>query len=235
MAIGYYLVKRATDTSNINDVTNLVTVYCAFKQPEGSSFNLSTEEKRTDLLESNRNSKGKCLMVDNKIVDKIYFFFLFRFLVFKGRGVMTEGLPRFANLINSLGKCATISGDYSSNAQQIIQWDCNQIEKGMLWSWNGTSLRSGNRHLCNGHGKCAGSRANSPNSNADVIQWKHVGEEGQRYHFVDSLSRLGFYLIKNDHGKCLSVHEDKKINGASIRVNNCNSSEEGQNWKWGNI
>ena len=143
---------------------------------------------------------------------------------------MTEDLPRLANLINGLGKCAAIFRDSSKNGYQINQWDCNQNEKGMLWSWNATSLGSGNRHLCNGHGKCAGSPGNSP-FNEKLIQWDHGDEEGQRYHFFESSSRPGFYLIKNDHGKCLSVDGNKKGNGKSIRTNDCNSSEEGQNWK----
>ena len=147
---------------------------------------------------------------------------------------MTQDLPRLANLINGLGKCAAIPSDYSMNGFPIIQWDCNHGQKGMLWSWNATSLGSGNRHLCNGHGKCAASPHNSP-SNGVLIQWDHVDQEGQRYRFFESSSRPGFYLIKNDHGKCLSVVDgNKKGNGQHIGTNDCNSSEEGQNWKWKN-
>ena len=143
--------------------------------------------------------------------------------------------PRMANLINYLGKCVAMIGNFHNIGHNLIQWDCNQHEKGQLWSWNETSLSSGDRHLCNGHGKCAASRENSP-SNVDLIQWDHVDEEGQRYHFVESLSRPGFYLIKNDHGKCLSsAPENKKDNKIIIYTNDCNSSEGGQNWKWKNI
>jgi len=45
---GYYLVKRVTDSFNAQ-VPNLETVYCSFKQQEGSP-NLSSEEKRIGIL-----------------------------------------------------------------------------------------------------------------------------------------------------------------------------------------
>jgi len=55
---GYYLVKSVTD---ISKYSNLETVYCAFKQPEGS-FNLPTEETRIGLLlkflDGNNESKS---------------------------------------------------------------------------------------------------------------------------------------------------------------------------------
>jgi len=153
----------------------------------------------------------------------------------KGRGAMNGNpSPRMANLINYLGKCVAMIGNFHIIGHNLIKWDCNQHEKGQLWSWNETSLSSGDRHLCNGHGKCAASPGNSP-SNANVIQWDHSNEEGQRYQFVDSSAHPGFYLIKNDHGKCLSVLENMKDNGINLYTNNCNSSEGGQNWKWKNI
>lgn len=46
---GYCLVQRVTEALN-NEVPNLETIYCAFKQKEGSSSNLSTEEKRIGIL-----------------------------------------------------------------------------------------------------------------------------------------------------------------------------------------
>lgn len=140
--------------------------------------------------------------------------------------------PRMANLINGLGKCAAISDDVGQNGQHIIQWDCNQYEKGMLWSWNETALGSGNRHLCNGHGKCVGSPVNSPNSNVYIylIQWDHFDEEGQRYRLLDSPARPGFYSIKNDHGKCISVSEGTC--NVFLYTKDCNSSEDDQLWKW---
>ncbi len=152
----------------------------------------------------------------------------------KGRGILNGNPPRKANLVNDLGKCAAIDLDSSSNGAGMIQWDCNSHQKRMQWSWNETSLGSGDRHLCNGHGKCAASPHNSP-SNRSLVQWDHINQEGQRFHFVDSPSQPGFYLIRNDHGKCLSVAKFKTNNGASISTNVCDSSEKGQNWKWKNL
>ncbi len=46
---GYYQVKQADHSSN-NDNTKLETIYCAFKQPEGT-FNLSLVERRIGHLQ----------------------------------------------------------------------------------------------------------------------------------------------------------------------------------------
>jgi len=222
---GYYLVK--TDESN-NEVKNLQSIYCAFKQP-GGSFNSSTLEKRIGhlkLIDDNKSelSGGNFNSIGKKDVDV------------KGRGVMNTIIlpPRMSNLINGLGKCAAIRDNVSIKNKNLIQWECNQEAKGMLWSWNETSFGSGNRHLCNGHGKCAASPRNSP-SNIPLVQWESLDENGQKFHFLDLQSRPGFYLIKNDHGKCLAVPENKKYNGALIFVSHCNVSELGQHWKWYNM
>jgi len=140
--------------------------------------------------------------------------------------------PRMANLINGLGKCAAISYDAGKNSKQLVHWDCNQYQKGMLWSWNETTLGSGDRHLCNGHGKCAASRANSP-SHGHLIQLDHHDQKDQRYHFLHSPTRPGFYSIKNDYGKCISVNGNTR--DRLIYTKDCNSSDDGQNWKWRNL
>ena len=137
-----------------------------------------------------------------------------------------------ANLVNSLGKCATVRENVNTNNYPLIQWDCNQHEKGMLWSWNETSLGSGNRNLCNGHGKCAASPKNSP-FNMVLIQWDKTDEAGHKFTFLGSSARPGFYLVKNDHGKCLDVAENHK--GAAIGVSNCNDTKAGQLWKWSHL
>ena len=41
--------------------------------------------------------------------------------------------PRMTNLINGMGKCLAISLDSSRSCSNLIQWDCNQHQKGMLW------------------------------------------------------------------------------------------------------
>lgn len=139
--------------------------------------------------------------------------------------------PRMTNLINGMGKCLAITRDSSSSNSNLIQWDCNQHQKGMLWSWNKVPFGSGDRHLCNGFGKCAASPKNSP-STGDLVQWDHFDEEGQRFQFLDAPGRPGFYLVKNDHGKCLAVRENKNRSGAKVYASDCKATEAGQHWKW---
>jgi len=136
-----------------------------------------------------------------------------------------------ANLMNALGKCAAVDGGSDWNSVRLIQWDCYPNQKYQSWSWNQASLGSADRHLFNGFGKCAGSMSNSP-LNGLLIQWYPVDEEGQRYYFIDSPNRPGFNLIKNDHGRCLSVFGNVIWGGTSIYVEDCNAALAGQNWKW---
>jgi len=135
------------------------------------------------------------------------------------------------SLINALGKCAAVDGNYNMSGVYLIQWDCYPNQKGQIWSWNQASLGSADRHLCNGHGKCAASIYDSP-LNGLIIQWDPLDQEGQRYYFIDSPIRPGFYLIKNDYGRCLSALGNNNWNGAEIHVRDCNATLEGQNWKW---
>ncbi len=75
----------------------------------------------------------------------------------KVRGVIDGNPPpRRANLISGLGKCLSLHLDSSKEYYWLVNSGCDPKEKGQLWSWNETSLMSSsNRHLCNGHGKCA--------------------------------------------------------------------------------
>ncbi len=53
------------------------------------------------------------------------------------------------------------------------------------------------RHTCNGHEMCVATPADNANNELQIAQ----------YHgdVLDSLTHPGFYVIKNDHRKCLSV------------------------------
>ena len=134
--------------------------------------------------------------------------------------------PRRANLINGFGKCL--------NGGSLQQSDCDPNENTMLWSWNEVSLGSKDRHICNGHGMCVATPFNSAD-NSIQITYYHGDEQGQRFYLLDSLAHPGFHVIKNDHGKCLSVKGNRNEIGAEIWVNDCNSSEGGQRWKWRNL
>lgn len=134
---------------------------------------------------------------------------------------------------NAHGKCLSSAADGSHDGNVLNQWDCEIPENGQLWSWNETNLGSGDRHLCNGHKKCVGSPWNS-DASIDVVQWEHVNENGQRFTFLYSATD-GFYTIKNDHGKCLGIDNNSLDNTAVARVMDCNSSENGQRWKWHHV
>ena len=138
--------------------------------------------------------------------------------------------PRRANLINGLGKCLNVN---PKNQNDVQQSNCNPNDKTMLWSWNEVSLSSRDRHICNGHGKCVATPNNYAN-NALQIATFHYDQHGQRFNLLDSLAYPGFFVIKNDHGKCLSVQGNTNQTGAQIWSNDCNPSEAGQRWKWRN-
>ncbi len=137
--------------------------------------------------------------------------------------------PLRANLINGFGKCV---GE-DALRPDMYQWDCDPSNIKMLWSWNQVSLGSNDRHLCNGGGFCAASNANFDGS-IHLLVFYHLNEQGQRFSFVDSPTHPGFYAIRNDYGKCLSVEGNTNKTKAPVWVHDCNSSEAGQRWKWHN-
>jgi len=101
------------------------------------------------------------------------------------------------------------STNSDGDGNRLIQWDYKADEKGQQWSWNQDSLGSKERHICNGHGKCAASPENN-SSRTHLTQWEHLDESGQKYHFLDS-HRAGFYIIKNDFGNCLGIDGEHVI------------------------
>jgi len=103
----------------------------------------------------------------------------------------------------------------------------------MLWSWNQTTLGSKDRHICDGSKYCITTPSNVAWSHR-LIAFHHGDQKSQRFTFSDSLTHPGFYTIKNDHGKCLSVKGNTNQTGAQIWANNCDPTEAGQRWKWHN-
>jgi len=102
---------------------------------------------------------------------------------------------RRAKLINGHGKCAAMDPRNRGNIW-MYQWKCERIkDDAMLWSWNETSLSSGERHICNGRGMCIASNANVAYS-IHLMGYYHGNERGQKFNFVDSITHPGFHLIK---------------------------------------
>ena len=149
-----------------------------------------------------------------------------------------------ANLINGYGKGFNVYWDQPGAGWSLIQWDTRgSNSKGNVWSWNEASLGSGDRHLCNGFGKCVASWKTDVLENNGTLNWDQMGwvllkqwdysdEENQRFYFLDSLTHPGFYVIKDEFGKCIGVPENADKNGSEIRTCYCNSSEAGQRWQW---
>jgi len=142
-----------------------------------------------------------------------------------------------ANLINGLGKCIN-SGDKPGHHDImkgifLYQLDCDKTVDTMLWSWNQSILGSRDRHICDGDGFCI-TTAGDSNGNHHLIVYYHSNGHAQKFSFVNSTTHPGFYVIKNDHGKCLSVKGSTNQTGAEIWADDCNPSEAGQRWKWDN-
>jgi len=92
-------------------------------------------------------------------------------------------------------------------------------------------LGSRDRHICDADGFCAATPGNSVLSKP-LVAFYHKNEDAQKFTFVDLLAHPGFYVIKNDHRKCLAVKGNTNQNGAEIWADDCNPIEAGQRWKW---
>ncbi len=101
----------------------------------------------------------------------------------------------------------------------------------MLWSWNQSNFGSGDRHLCDGDVFCVTTPENG-NWSYILHAYYPIGMESQKFSFFDSPTYPGFYVVKNDFGKCLSVKGNTNKTGARIMADDCKPSEAGQNWKW---
>ncbi len=168
--------------------------------------------------------------------DFVFFFVIILYFLLIGQDI-SYGIssPRRANLINGHGKCLN-SGDRPGYNNihfgiHLHQWDCDPSVHTMLWSWNQNTLGGKERHICDGSGYCVASPGNVNWSNR-LVAFFPTNERGQKFTFVDSPIHPGFYVIKNDYGKCLSVEGNANKTGAKIWANDCNPSEAGQRWKW---
>ncbi len=155
-----------------------------------------------------------------------------------------QSSPRMANLINGFDKGLAVYGDYSQSGYMLLQWENRDSNYSSdVWNYNETSLGSRDRHLCNGFGKCATSKKTRVLENNGTMNWDQMGwvllkqrdysgDESQRFYFLDSPTHPGFYVIKDEFGKCISVPDNMDNNGAEIWACRCNSSEGGQLWRW---
>ena len=143
--------------------------------------------------------------------------------------------PRRANLVNGLGKCLNSGNRPGYNrihsGINLHQWDCHPSVHTMLYSWNQSNLGSSDRHICDGSKYCITTPGNVKSSQP-LIVFFHANQKSQKFTFVDSLTHPGFYVIKNDHGKCLSVQGNTNKTGAQIWADDCKPSKAGQRWKW---
>lgn len=137
--------------------------------------------------------------------------------------------PRMGYLINGFGKGIFPYGGSSLSGYYLHQGQADYTS----WSWNEVSLGSGDRHLCNNYGKCATSyRRVRPGEPSYIIQEDPKDIEGQRFYFLELVSHPGFFIIKEEFGKCLGIdgNTDRVMSG--VRAIDCNPLEAGQRWKW---
>jgi hypothetical protein len=109
--------------------------------------------------------------------------------------------------VNANDKCvssASNSANWGNLWNPLIAYSCNN-EQGQIWSYTNIRQIGGTTygHLCNQWGPCIASPANSAD-NTVVIQWGYVDEAGQRFTIIPSSLISGYYLIKNQFGKCLA-------------------------------
>lgn len=134
--------------------------------------------------------------------------------------VSSQGRP----LVNKNKKCLDDSGWLAVN--QLVQKPCSLITR---W-WYYTN----DRHICANFGfswNCVASAMNS-GGNTNIVKWDQKNEAGQRFTLKPSDEATGYFRIVNDYGKCISVGQDSKDDGAWIYAWDCNTKENGQLWKW---
>jgi len=130
-------------------------------------------------------------------------------------------------LMNLNGKCLAAPKDESHIIGNLLNsWNFGFPENGQLWSWNETTLGSGDRHLCNGHNKCVSS-LNKSGTSIDLVQSEHLNETSQRF-TIFNMATDGFFMIKNDYGKCIGLEKNNRFAWAV----DCKRYEKGQYWKW---
>jgi len=127
-------------------------------------------------------------------------------------------------LKNKNGKCLAVStaGDKkaSENGAKIIQSNCNPLEKGQMWKWEG-------KHLCNDWGKCLSVAKKTPGGKSYVFQRDFNGSE--KHQKWTGLKKMGL-LINMD--SCLSIVGNSDVNGEEAITEACNEKENGQVWSF---
>lgn len=56
--------------------------------------------------------------------------------------------------------------------------------------------------------------------------------EGQRYNCLELPAYPGFFIIKDEFGKCVGIYGNTNRAAAKVRAIDCNPSEAGHRWKW---
>ena len=139
--------------------------------------------------------------------------------------------PRMGRLVNGFGKGIFPYGGSKKSNFTLHQGDPNHT----LWSWHETSLGSGDRHLCNSLGKCATSYKIDPvrpRHPPAIKQDDYTNKGDQRFDFLELPADPGFFIIKDEFGKCLAVNGNTDWVMSGIRPLDCKPSEAGQRWKW---
>ncbi len=217
---GFYLVKNPLVDATFPQTTRIETVYCAFKQ-EGTYNPLNVQKA---VIIPPPSSLSSCLPSNP---DKNIF------KTTKASGISNKNSSaRMGYLINGFGKGIFPYGGSDKSNYTLHQEQADF----MSWSWNESSLGSGDRHLCNSLGKCATSYNIDPivpNGPSFIRQDDYyMNKEAQKFYFVELPAYLGFFIIKDEFGQCVAIYGNTDRIMAEVRAMNCNPSEAGQRWKW---
>jgi len=151
----------------------------------------------------------------------------------KGWGILYNGnrTARMGHLVNGFGKGIFPYVGSNKSGFTLHQGRADHTS----WSWNEPSIGSGDRHLCNHFGMCATSYKIDPirpNEPSFIRQEDPKDTEGQRFYFLELLAHPGFFIIKEEFGKCLAIYGNTDRVMSEVRALDCNPLEAGQRWKW---
>jgi len=138
-----------------------------------------------------------------------------------------DGSP--AHLFNMNGKCLSSVNANGYSGQWLVQLDCLAHRDDQKWSFDNQHLGSGNSHICNSQRKCV--TDSSRYYDHIIYQTEHSLHNKQMFHFEES-PISGYYYIKNNEGKCLTVQNNSGYNGDPIIRSVCHTYKSGELWKW---
>ncbi|MFE2560565.1 RICIN domain-containing protein [Streptomyces sp. NPDC059352] len=125
------------------------------------------------------------------------------------------------------GKCADVANFDTTNAAELIQWNCGGEINQHFWI---KDLGTGYHQIMARHsGKCLDVAGASTADGARAVQSTCNGSTSQQWQLQTSSTSGYVHLVARHSGKCLDVAEWANWNGAALHQWTCNT---GDNQKW---